>query len=753
MNQQIHFYQLSELPTNNFQSGKIFECIGRRNFILIYDLVRSVSILGFSDPDAENIKDRICKEISGINFLHIDAQIFDDEENLSAFSIYRKADEFDSRHFHDIFDVLPKDGFVSILFLNSTIDEINSSKLKFESLLSSKRVKESESSLKTQLSNKINSTTHRDLYYESEEKIMLNVVIESLNKAILSNGLAYKIFLVIPKSDILRKYIDTHFLVLEEYSFYNKNINGVIDYLFKRPSLPFGVDHLKEYLNFYGFYNVNHTLLTPLPLQEDGIEIGNFVKDGVGETDLSIKVDPSAINLGFIITGLPGSGKTREAMAVLDSLAIKKGNNCSIFIITPTKEWKDFALAHDMFFIKFYEDNIPINFFRCPETIEIEKFYTNLAMILSSAANAGPYQNPMEKCMLNAFRKVYRIEREPDPIKVYNEIEESIIRYHGKRTATGIKYTKHGENIKSALENLRGIISKQQYCVKKGIRIEDFVKNGCVFDVSSTSGNTMTQLYALILNQIYSITSNFDTNGDEDLRIVICLEEAQTIFKESDSPAVEDVKQRIQDFRKQGVGLILLTHNVTDIDIGIRRLCQLKLYLKQAPDTALIASKDLIFSNVEQEEVVLKLKILNSRLGAFSYVSKNGKDKRQQDTIFIKSKIYELDSTKMKINPITDYIDSLKIRETRLINCKIEVGLAKEKETENFSQTPYYIKIDFLGEELAMIPISYLESDTLQLLEDKEYSIYILNKNNRVLKKFLVNASEKIFLDIYNLNG
>ena len=296
-----------------------------------------------------------------------------------------------------------------------------------------------------------------------------------------------------------------------------------------------------------------------------------------------------------MITGLPGSGKTREAMSVIDLILAQSGRvKPAVFVITPTEEWKGFASAHSMFFVKAYADATPINFFRCPGRMDVRKFYGDLAMILASASNAGPYQNPMEKCMLNAFKVAFKDERDPDPASVYNQIEESIVRYHGKRTNAGIKYTKHGENIKSSLEDLRGILSMPQYCVKNGIRMEDLLESVAVFDLSSASTNVKRHLYALILNQIYSLASQFDLNGDGELRLLICIEEAQTIFGGIESPAVRDIKQRIQDFRKQGVGIILLTHSVSDIEVGIRRLCQLKLYLKQAADTAQIAAKDLI---------------------------------------------------------------------------------------------------------------------------------------------------------------
>lgn len=747
MIQEMKFYFVSEMPSGAFDSFKIFELIGKQDFILFYDFRKSISIMGFNNYDADNIKNKIIMEIPGIGFSDINYPVFGGKEDLTIFSVYRKVEEFENRFFYDTFNIMKED-FLSIIFINAPISEVSSVKTHLEDVLSSKNVRETESLSRTF---RTNSTNHRDLYYESEEKLMLNSIIESLNKSILSNGLAYKIFLVVPKaSGQLSEYINTHFLVLNKYDFRNYTTASIIDYTHKRNSLPFGIDYAKEFINLYGAHNMNHTLPTSIPLQEDGIEIGKFLKDGVLETDLSIRVNPTAINLGFIITGLPGSGKTREAMSIMDSLLTKtEDKKPTIFIITPTSEWKDFALEHNMYFIELFQDETPINFFRCPKTIEVEKFYGNLAMILSSAANAGPYRNPMEKCMLNAFRKSYKGDDKPEPTKIYEEIEESIIRYHGKRTSTGIKYTKHGENIKSALENLRGILSMRQYCVREGIKIEDFLENGAVFDVSAASANTRAQLYALVLNQIYAIATNLDTNGDNELRLVLCLEEAQTIFGDEDSPAVEDIKQRIQDFRKQGIGLVLLTHNVNDIDVGIRRLCQLKLYLKQAPDTAIIAAKDLIFAYSDPDDVLLKLKTLSSRIGALSYTSKNGNEKRQQDTVFIRTCTYESNFDKKFPNPITDYMKRMNLNSAKSIDCKIALKLGDYQDIKSrILKDSYHVKLTFLGEEIVMAELKELDSLVFPLLEWVHYKASILNKNGRVLKEIPIKASERMFIDI-----
>ena len=485
-----------------------------------------------------------------------------------------------------------------------------------------------------------------------------------------------------------------------------------------------------------------------MPTPRSGIAVGTFMKDGAVDTPLDIKIEPSTINLGFIITGLPGSGKTTEAMAIIDTLLNEK-NRPRVVVITPTTEWDKFAISHGMYLIKLYDDKTPINLFRKPPCINREKFYESLATVLSSASNAGPYQNPMEKCMLNAFRKIYAKEEEPDPVAVYEEIENSIIELHAKRTNTGVKYTKHGENIRSALENLRSILCRPEFSVQSGIKIEDLLSSGVIYNISSASGTTRAYLYALLLNQIYAITSSLDAKGDGELRLLVCLEEAQTMFSDKDSAAVVDIKQRIQDFRRQGVGLMILTHNVNDIDSGVRRLCQLKLYLKQASDVAVVASKDLVFTYANEDDVTLKLKLLDSRIGAFSYITKSGLEKMTQDTIFIRTKEYNNKSDKSYENPL----DLLLKNNLFKLSCKLDVivHIAVDRTNENacrIAASMCTLKFRYLGEVIAEHSIE-MNRDIIQpLFEGKTYKIQILDKKGKTMKEFDLKVKDKIFITV-----
>ncbi|EQD45973.1 hypothetical protein B2A_09061, partial [mine drainage metagenome] len=200
-------------------------------------------------------------------------------------------------------------------------------------------------------------------------------------------------------------------------------------------------------------------------------------------------------------------------------------------------------------------------------------------------SNAGPYRNSIEKVLLSAFNKSYKDTKDPDPNTVYSNIELAVIEQHAKVTNTSIKYTKHGENIKAALQNLRLIISRPEFAYNNGIDFRSIIERGAVFDLSNVSNNMKPFFYALILNQIYGFAESFDIYGDSKLRMLICLEEAQVVFSnDAESAANQDLENRVQNFRKKGIGLFLITHNATDISPRIRRLLQFKMYFRQSAD-------------------------------------------------------------------------------------------------------------------------------------------------------------------------
>ena len=278
------------------------------------------------------------------------------------------------------------------------------------------------------------SVQHDD-FEKSDESSVLNEMLESLNMSALANGTTYKVAFA-TVNDSIKEYLLPKAIFLEEHRFAG-TVEDLVKHIEDASGLPFGGGFAKKLINFYGSVETSYTIPASHAKSEGDIPLGNFLKDSVHETSNEISVDISALNLGFVISGLPGSGKTREAMSVIDSV-IKTGRGTKILIISPTDEWDTFALSHGMNLVKICDDKIPINLFRCPRGANNVKFYESLAMVLSSASSAGPYRNPMEKCLLNVFRRVYQNTDTPDPIRVYTEIEESIIGMHGKRTNVGV---------------------------------------------------------------------------------------------------------------------------------------------------------------------------------------------------------------------------------------------------------------------------------------------------------------------------
>jgi hypothetical protein len=751
MNNEFIAFRATELPNREPDKSAFFEIIGRNAFALVYDLDQRNTFLCIEAERAGKVDD-MEKAIPGIRFVKEEYQILSRRTGMMVLSCYKRQEmregeeRHDLRHMHDIFDLSLGGGFVAVMFFPASEKEIENAKYYVEKELSRKEIRETRSA-PTEMSNKrASSSTQRDLFMESEETALLNSMLSSMNKAILSNGLAYKQFLIIPKScAALQEYIETRFVLLNE-SEYSTCLAELLVKLPEEKAYPLGTDYLKGFINFYGTCRLNYILPTTPHGTAKGIEVGTFMKDGATETKHAVRIEPSTMNLGCIITGLPGSGKTKEAMAIIDAVKAHSGGT-RVIVVAPTGEWDNFASAHGMYLVRPYADNAPINLFRCPPTVQREKFYENLALVLASASNAGPYQNPMEYCLLNAFRRAYSETGTPNPVSVYDEIEEAIVRFHAKKTNTGIKYTKHGENIKSALENLRAILNRQEYSTSEGIQMEELLEKGLVFDLSGVSSEKRAYIYALLLNQVYALAADFDTDGDEELRLLICLEEAQTVFGNKESAAVQDLRQHIQDFRKQGIGLMLLVHTISDIEQGVRRLCQTKLYLKQAPDIAALAARDLVFTYASEEDAVLKLKLLDSRIGAFSYIVKENGVKHTQDTIFIKTAEY-VESGRTSINALDAYMRRKSLHAPALIDMRFEVTNDADDEESKPKQGIRYVRFRHLGEELATHTIEGHSTITQKLIDGSEYLLQLLDRRERVINEFRIRACPAINIRI-----
>lgn len=525
---------------------------------------------------------------------------------------------------------------VCVSFVPVDREEVTRAKLRTEEMLSAKETGVTKSASTRSEAYSETASKHMDVYYDSDQTNFLIDTLEMLNSAMLANGKAYKIAVCIcgecrPVYDYLR----SRMLVLEEKKLRARTLEELYEALGRLDALPFDDVRAARMLGFANSVRINKTLGTTAASSEGEIALGYQLEGSVRERGGLLRIGASPLNLGTLISGVPGTGKTLAAMRLVNQLAAVK--DLKTAVISPTDEWNGFGHANRFEVARLYGSKLQFNFFKCDSGINVERFYENLAMLIASASDAGPYTGSLEKCLLSAFRKLYSKCRIPDPVEAYAEIEEAVIEQHGKRSNVGVRYTKHGENVRAALENLRSMLNRPEFAKRDGVDFCDLLKKGVVFDLSKVSNKMKPFFYALILNQVYSLADELDTRGDCSLRMLLCVEEAQLAFpSERYSAATLDLAQRIQDFRKKGVGMVLIAHNVTDIEPSIRRLCQTKLYFRQSADVAKYAANDLLFDEKQKEMLVERLKGLEQRVCALNYIQERKGERFQAGSVFIR---------------------------------------------------------------------------------------------------------------------
>ncbi|MGC8537847.1 MAG: ATP-binding protein [Candidatus Micrarchaeia archaeon] len=746
-------FRIDALPSASEIGKEFVRSIGKRAFAVVYDLHDGRTYVCVEKP-SEQITKVLVNSIPGLE-LSRSAMPQCMSGSAELLFIYKRPSSAGGLVKQLISLEYGTDKAMAFLFVPASEAETSSFKSELEKTLSGKVVRSTSSALGWFLGSRINTSAQTDVYEGSEESLLLKEVLEDIDNSILSGDGIYKVMtlLVNDVDKRLRNFLNEKAVILSSASCGNDSLAAISKQVQASKPMLFGIDHASSFLGFYGNSKVNYPVTTlPVP-STSGIPVGTYLRNGVADTHIDINIDESSLNLGLILTGLPGSGKTSAAMSILDSLCIKKPGKepPSIVVLSSTSEWDSFAVTHGLHLIRLYKDRVPINFFACGDSSKVVQFYEDLSVLLANASKAGPYKNPMEKCFLNAFRHAYKATSEPSAMDVYNDIEESIIKLHGKRNNAGVKYTKHGENIKSALENLRSILVRDEFSGPKWIDMHGIIANGVVFDMSSVSNSSKPYMYSLILNQVYSVANSFDDNGDDSLRLVICVEESQLLFdsaSKEDTAATEDLSRRVQDFRKKGIALVLITHNAIDIPPQIRRMCQNKIYMKQAADTASIAAKDLVFSNADTDAVVLKLKHMDSRMAAMDYVIKEGKEKISSDSIFIKTKDYE---QALISSAVLDSYERNKLRfeepqkgdvEIMLVQCMGGAdGAQAEKEF-------YSAQVESFAEIIEEADIHARRCIFHGLVYGKKYRVNLLNAKGKIVVKSDICADSSVSICI-----
>jgi len=725
----VKLFNVSSIPDPMWHINMVKAPLGKP-FMIIHNLASSSTLVAASDSCV--IKD-MQNAVLGMEFSEPGGIVEPDNPMIiTFFSLHGKMQILEG-----IYAALRGcDVRVIVSFMPAERAYVENMRKRLESAMSTESTRFTRS-LKGRFGYEQAGSLQMDLYYGSVEKRIAEAMLETLNESILANGMAYKLAIAIDAKDPecaerARRFVMSRVLVLDEKRARISGFERLFDYLKSAEAVPFSMRLASQAVSFSDRILRVVPVATAKPMPFHGeITIGYFVEDAVSPTGEKITTSKSSFNLGTIITGLPGYGKTRAAMSLVSQLV---GNNMPSVIISPTDEWNAFAESHGMRVIKFYNQEIPINFFSCPTGTNVERFYENLAMLMAAASNAGPYKNSLEKCLLSAFQRAYAGSADPDPVSTYDYIEEAIIEQHGKRSNVGVKYTKHGENIKAALENLRLMLSRPEFATKNSANFRELVDNGILFDLSGVSNEMKPFFYALILNQVYAIADSFDSYGEHDLRMLVCIEEAQLAFGEQQSAASSDLKQRIQDFRKRGIALILIAHSVTEIDVGIRRLCQTKLYFRQSSDVVKLAALDIGME--DNAQIMASLRSLGQRRCALSYVSYDRGSRRPSGAVFaeipeegIYGSVVASHGTSQPAIP-------------KMIDCNISIGGAE-------SRTGMRVDLHYLGERRASALLSSSGNVIFKgLIEGAQYTLLLRGEKAKDSISLKFSASDHVTLKL-----
>jgi len=351
--------------------------------------------------------------------------------------------------------------------------------------------------------------------------------------------------------------------------------------------------------------------LPPLPpgLLSSGLGLGNELLDGFVPGRL-VSFDVRNLNRHAILAGLQGSGKTNLALQLAKD-ALRQ--NSRVIVFSTTQEWSALArMNEDLLVLRFSDENFPINLFRTPKGPSVQLYYQELAELLASSMDAGPYAAPLRAMMLNCFRKLYADNKDPNLKDVFEALFETASnRYRGN--------AQYETNIRASLELLRELMENPALSADRGLDVEDFMDKSIVFDFSGVSDLLRPLLYVVILAQVYAYSlSNFDERGNDELRLLIVQEEAQKVFgksekrnayeNEQNAEAIHDTEIKLGDFRKHGIGLLFLTHFADRLDPGLVRHCQNHFIFKQDSEGATQAVSTLALDKSNDKELMAAAK-------------------------------------------------------------------------------------------------------------------------------------------------
>ncbi len=695
---------ISSIPSS-FNPKVILDGMISNEFILIHDFLNMKTLLKCDSIDSFN---NISSLAPGLEFKHEDL-IKNKNKRYVITPTPIGVDSYTISKAYEIFS--NKDVVIYLHFIPVKPSEVLQLMKNIEKHLSGEATRFTKSFSNTFFAER-GGSTQADLYYNSDERKLLIGMLDILNNIALRNFSAYSLIIEVDSTDLklvenIAQYFRSQFNI--KYGGFRNNDNEVRkDYI---NTVPFDGEHILPFLAISPKTTQVETLkCLPIPASSGDILAGEVLHDGIVLSLDKLLLEKRIFNLGTVITGLPGAGKSRMMMAIIRHL-IEQDKDIRVIVIAPTKEWGNFAQDNSFEYLDFSNPQNKINLFSCNSDNRI-KFAQDMAVLLANASGAGPYTRSLEKCLLGALTKTYSYSSDPNPTSMYSYILDEIKTQHAQKTAISTKYTKHGENILSSLEGLRLILSNPSYCFNNVRKISDYLNSNIVFDVSEISNNMKEFFYASILNQIYSIIEGLDEFGNEKLRILLVLEEAQiALGKEEGNAVVEDMKERIQDFRKKGVGLVLITHNVIELPASIRRLCQTKFYFRQAADISKHAVTDLGFKSESIIDATRKMLTLGQGVCAVTYANDENGSINIRGPIFLKTEKFDLPNNAItRKNVVTHEYNTMFLKVTNssnepIKNKKIEVRYLDKPIFSGCTDEQGEVKIEFviIGKEYEVI--------------------------------------------------
>ena len=302
-----------------------------QQFIIKHDLKKEETFLITDDyTDC----DRLRSAFPGFEFLQADEQALWRGKKLCLVT-------FLANEHKDTFDFIYKlfggldDCCLLVAFTPAKHEYVKAFKERIEDSISKKEVRLTRSTSTRMSDGSETSSAQMDVYYKSDEKNALLKMLDMLNSSMLSNGTAYKVSVVInPENKLLRSYIRSRLLIIDEFVLRSDTLEELFGELSETDAIPFDSHSSASMLGFSPNIRIMTAISTPRIDSIEDIRLGNYLNGSNYETDQIVGINSKTLNLGVMITGLPGTGKTIAAMKIAkDSLS-----SCpQTIVISPTK--------------------------------------------------------------------------------------------------------------------------------------------------------------------------------------------------------------------------------------------------------------------------------------------------------------------------------------------------------------------------------------------------------------------------------